>query len=308
MPVSLLTAAGLLLQFVVLFLYYTSTGSGTMLAVAWVGLIAGTVVSAISLTGSLQSAPLNARAYVAPAVIIALLLAGSFTWSMSNRENLVARAEAGDSIVVITYNTQTGFSRDNYWDLEATASVIEASGADIVFLQEVSRGWLVTSGNDQLAWLSRRLDMPYAWGPASSDDLWGNAVLSRFPITAETLVRYDSTENLKRSALIVELDIGRDRTLTAISTHLDNPEETSQARSEQVEQLIGLLTLEYPTILAGDFNMSPDDPLIQEIVNAGLVDAGEAGGANEGTSQDDRRIDYVFVRPDLIGRGCSSHR
>ena len=314
-PASLLTTAGLLVQFVVLFIYYTSTGSGAMLAVAWLGLVVGTLIASLSLTGSLQSGPLNTRAYAAPVAVVAALLIGSIAWSYSNRVTPAARPGHGESLAVITYNIQSGFSRDNYWDLEATARVIEESGAELVFLQEVSRGWLVTSGNDQLAWLSRRLDMPYAWGPASSDDLWGNAILSRYPIESERIVKFNSTQNLRRSALLVELDVGDDRTLVAISTHLDNPDGASLARSEQVEQLIALLALDRPTVLAGDFNMTPEDPLMAEIGGVGLIDAGAAAGALDGTSEDGRRIDYVFVRPDLaildavvIDTDASDHR
>lgn len=298
-PASILTTAGLLLQFIVLFIYYTSTGSGLMLAVAWFGLVAGTLVSIFSLSASLRGSPLNIGAYAAPAAAVALLLGGSIVWSLANQETFDPQAEPDTTITAITYNIQSGFSRDNYWDLEATADVIEESGADVVFLQEVSRGWLVTTGNDQMRWLGERLGMPYAWGPASTDDLWGNAVLSRYPIISERVVKYDSTQNLKRSALIVELDLGDGTTLIAISTHLDNPGEASEARSEQVEQLIGLLEPGESTILAGDFNMTPDDPLIESIIAAGLVDAGLAGGATEATSEDGRRIDYVFVTPNL---------
>lgn len=313
-PVSLLTALGLLIQFGVLFIYYTSSGSGVMLAVAWIGIVAGTLAAAVPLTGALQRGPLNVRAYAAPAIIVLVLLASSTLWSYSSRETPEAQAGSGNGVTVITYNIQSGFSRDNYWDLEATARVIEDSGAEVVILQEVGRGWLVTSGNDELLWLSRRLDMPYAWGPASSDDLWGNAILSRFPITSEKVVKFDSTENLKRSALLVEIDTGSEQ-LTAIATHLDNPDEASEARAEQVNQLIALLEFDNPTIIAGDFNMPPNDPLVQSVIQAGLVDAGSAAGATGPTSEDGRRIDYIFVTQDLtisqaaiIDSDASDHR
>ena len=314
-PVAIAITVGMLLQFAVLFVYYTSTGSGVILAIAWFGLVAGTFASALSLSPSLQARPFVASKYAAPAALVAILLAGSVLWSITSESSPETQISEADPISVITYNIQSGFSRDNYWDLEATAKVIEESGAEIVFLQEVSRGWLVTTGNDQLRWLSERLDMPYVWGPASSDDLWGNAILTSYPIISEQLVKYDSTENLKRSALLVELDIGAEAPLVAIATHLDDPEEAGTARSEQVDQLIELADPDRPTVLAGDFNMEPDDPLIQEILDTGFIDAALVAGADQGTAEDGRRIDYVFVTPDIsvvsavvIDSDASDHR
>ncbi|MGB2962929.1 MAG: hypothetical protein WBB69_02990 [Anaerolineales bacterium] len=44
--------------------------------------------------------------------------------------------------------------------MEAIAEVIENSGADIIRLQEVSRGRLMDGGADMPAWLARRLRNP----------------------------------------------------------------------------------------------------------------------------------------------------
>jgi endonuclease/exonuclease/phosphatase family metal-dependent hydrolase len=215
----------------------------------------------------------------------------------------------------MTYNIQSGFSKDNRWDLEATARVIEQADPDIVFLQEVSRGWLVTTGNDQLHWLSERLGMPYAWGPASSDDLWGNAILSRYRLAGERVVKYDMTHNLKRSALVVGVELGDGRMLELIGTHLDNPGEAGRARIGQVERLVGLLSAERPTIVAGDFNAAPDDLLIVELADVGLIDSAPLAGADEPTSEDGRRIDYIFVTAQfevlegqVIDTDASDHR
>jgi endonuclease/exonuclease/phosphatase family metal-dependent hydrolase len=112
---------------------------------------------------------------------------------------------ANPMVRVMTWNIQSGFSIDNYWDLERQARVIKGQEPDVVILQEVSRGWLVTSYADELLWLSRRLDMPYVWGPASDDDLWGNAILSRAPLSDVSVLKYRSTENLKRSAVRAKL-------------------------------------------------------------------------------------------------------
>ena len=314
-PIAALLTLGVLIHFAILFVYYTSTGAGVMVAAAWIGLVAGTPITVLALPRSLRRQRLELRIYALPAFAVVLLLIVSVGWATTVRDEPQTRTGDAATINVITYNIQSGFSRNNEWDLEATAQVIEDANADVVVLQEVSRGWLVTSGNDQLAWLSLRLDMPYVWGPASTDDLWGNAVLSRFPVVSESLTRYAATQNLKRSALIVSLEIDEGFELTVVATHLDNPAEADGPRSAQLEQLVGILALDRPTIVAGDFNMTPDDPLIERLIGTGLVDAAAEAGTLDGTSEDGRRIDYIFVSPDIgvrsvevIDSDASDHR
>jgi hypothetical protein len=72
-----------------------------------------------------------------------------------------------------------------------------------------------------LAWLQRRLRMPYARFAGASDALWGNAVLSRYPIVAGEVVPLPREGvPLRRNALRVELDLGGGRRLGVVVTHL----------------------------------------------------------------------------------------
>ncbi len=78
---------------------------------------------------------------------------------------------------------------------------------------------------------------------------------------------------------------------------------------------MSLLGRERPTILGGDFNMTPDDPLISEILATGLRDAALEAGADGGTSEDGRRIDYIFVSEEfavtdgaVVDTDASDHR
>jgi len=303
-PVAVLFTAGMLLHFVALFIYYTATGGGTMLAMLWVALVVGAFLATGPLPAELARRPLALTPAALPALVGALLLIAAPLIAAA-RSNAPDYSDAApDALRVMTYNIQSGFSRDNYWDLEVTARVIEASGADVVLLQEVSRGWLVTSGNDQLRWLSVRLGMPYAWGGASLDELWGNAVLSRYPIVEERVVKFESTDNLRRAGLAVTIEPRGGPAFDVVVTHLDNPREAGEVRDAQVDQLLSMLPLDRPTILGGDFNMTPDDPAIGRLLETGLVDAAAAAGVDEPTSEDGRRIDYIFVSEDVSVTGA----
>ncbi len=84
-------------------------------------------------------------------------------------------------IRIMSYNLHSGFDVTGRLNLEGIAQAIEAEQADVIGLQEVSRGWVLDGSVDMLTWLSQRLNLPYVWAP-TADPLWGNAILSRYPI------------------------------------------------------------------------------------------------------------------------------
>ena len=87
-----------------------------------------------------------------------------------------------------------------------------------------------------LPWLSHRLDMRYVWGPAA-DLVWGNAVLSRYPISnAVTHSMPNNTElQLKRSFTSVVVEIGDGETLRVIATHLHHIPSQGIKRAPQIQ-------------------------------------------------------------------------
>ena len=70
-----------------------------------------------------------------------------------------AIAPTGEPLRVLTYNIHSAYDSAGAQDPEAIARVIESTEADIVALQEVSRGWLLDGSTDLVAWLAHRLDM-----------------------------------------------------------------------------------------------------------------------------------------------------
>ncbi len=63
---------------------------------------------------------------------------------------------------VMSFNIHHGADGDDVLDLERTAAVIEASGAEVISLQEVDDAWSSRSDfEDQAARLAELLDMHY---------------------------------------------------------------------------------------------------------------------------------------------------
>ena len=188
--------------------------------------------------------------------------------------------------------------------MEAIARVIEESGADVVALQEVSRGWVVAGSLDMLSWLAQRLDMVAVGGPTTTDRQWGNAILSRYPILGERAGRLPSEGlPLRRGYLQAEIDTGG-TSLLLISTHLHHIAEEGEIREVQAGALLADWDAAPRTIIAGDFNAPPESEEIRLLVEAGLVDSAAALGIDPGyTSPADaplQRIDYIFLSPDLM--------
>jgi endonuclease/exonuclease/phosphatase family metal-dependent hydrolase len=221
----------------------------------------------------------------------------------------------GFPLRVMAYNIHSGFGIDGDMDLEAIAQVIEASGAEIVGLQEVSRGQLISGVVDQLAFFQRRLGFEHVEFFGTTDPTFGNAILSRYPIVdvVETHLPQVGTP-LRRGYLGARVELGSTSVLF-ISTHLQhiNDREAHEIDPEgdlypvHHEQIATILT-EWggvqPAILVGDFNARPGWRQLEELLAAGWVDAWAQAGVGEGYTSDSAdpryRIDYVFHTPDLV--------
>jgi len=209
----------------------------------------------------------------------------------------------GFPVRVMTYNLHMGFATDGELGMEDLAQVIEESGAEVVGLQEVSRGWYITGSLDMLTWLSRRLDMPYLSGP-TADPLWGNAILSRYPITAHgSALLPTGGKRIRRGYLWARIDVGAGEELMMIATHLHDPEDEGHVRQIQVPPLLEFWAGHPSTVIVGDFNAIPSDPEIRMMLDAGLIDSFAEAGTGQGytfaSNELQKRIDYIWVSPDL---------
>jgi endonuclease/exonuclease/phosphatase family metal-dependent hydrolase len=236
---------------------------------------------------------------------VALLLAPAAFWASAPAP--VAAARPGPPLRVMSYNLHFGYDVEGWSDLEGTARAIEAGGADVVGLQEVSRGWYLNGSTDMLAWLQRRLRMPHARFAGAADAIWGNAILSRYPIADSGAVRLPREgAPLARNYLWAELDLGGGR-LRLVVTHLHHVEgpEGARVRLAQIPRLLEGVAGRRATVLLGDFNAEPGSREIALLRQAGLVDAFQAagGGADDeltySSDRPERRIDDIWLSRDL---------
>jgi len=303
---SLVYGAGLVLMGILVFAsYITFLYISLPFQPGWLFCFAGLVIALSAVAGITLSVnqPARVSIWLAPALASLLLCFPLFTlltWHTPTPTPPVTGA-----VRMVTYNLHNGFNTKGQLDLEALAQVIEAQQPDIVALQEVARGGVPHGSVDMLSWLSQRLELPALYTPAG-DDLWGQAVLSRYPIISaetHTLPPYDLA--LRRSFGYFQIDVGQDRPLNLINTHYDPRRHDGVTQLAHTQAILEFVTSHEPDrfIITGDLNAVPDNPQIQSYFERGFVDVVDSAGLVPGyTAHSERpsgRIDYILISSDL---------
>jgi endonuclease/exonuclease/phosphatase family metal-dependent hydrolase len=146
----------------------------------------------------------------------------------------------------------------------------------------------------------------------ASDDIWGNAILSRYPlklIDSGFLPRLDAP--LRRSYLLAEVDLrgavyskdSGDYKINILCTHVHHIEGEPEIRLKQIQSVLGQWNGLQRTAIMGDFNASSDDPEIKPFYEAGLKDSQAELGKGDVLTwvhyEPFERIDYIWVTPDI---------
>jgi endonuclease/exonuclease/phosphatase family metal-dependent hydrolase len=171
---------------------------------------------------------------------------------------------------VLSYNINHGEGVDARIDLNRITAVIRAAQPDLIALQEVDRGMARTGRLDQAKLLAGRLDMDHAFGEnfAFLGGSFGNAVLSRYPITEQhNHPLPDPAGGEPRGALSATISMADDGpTFRVLSTQFDHRQD-DRNRLAAADWLATLPDNPdaLPTILAGDLNASPTSPTVQAL-------------------------------------------
>jgi endonuclease/exonuclease/phosphatase family metal-dependent hydrolase len=213
---------------------------------------------------------------------------------------------------VMTYNIHQGFSAGNVPSLDLLVDVISRESPDVLVLQEVVRGWMIDEQHDALGVLAERLGMPYVFGPTIGD-LYGNAILSRFPMTDIKRVHFAVQPSVKHQPRgAVGVHIGD---VLIVTTHLDDIADSSAIRQEQVRTILREWDGERVAIVAGDMNAEPGDLEMALFSEAGFGDLAEPAGPTTTMDDPPKRIDYIWgigvigsSPHTVMALGASDHR
>ena len=173
---------------------------------------------------------------------------------------------------ILTFNIHGWRTIDGQPNLDGVAAVIQATGADIVGLNEVFYPRTM-AGSDEpaLASLATRLGMHFVFGPClrwpAQDNMpaaaFGNALLSRWPIIASSAHHLTPKEEDQKGLLADKEQRGLlegrillpdRRLLTVYVTHLDNTDEAVRAIQLRVARTWLVRDRRRPHLVLGDFN------------------------------------------------------
>ena len=213
---------------------------------------------------------------------------------------------------VLVYNIHAGTDAAQAPSLDRIAGVIRDAGADLVLLQEVDSVVQRTGRVDEVAVLDSLTGLHGVFGRSLDfqGGGYGIAVLSRWPIVADSVVRLPvfppqeraGGSHEPRSALWVEVAAPGGH-LHVINTHLD-ASGTDSARIQEIAEVLRLADDRRRAgdrvLLGGDLNSTPESETQHRVRDAGWEDAWTVcGGVGDGFSYPDgvprKRIDYLYL-------------
>ncbi len=228
-----------------------------------------------------------------------------------------------------TFNVLHGRApADSRVDLDRFAAAVRTLDADVLALQEVDRGQPRSGGADLTAvaaqaggyagarFVPALVGEPGSWRPAADDGAdgspaYGVSLLSRLPVLSERTVRLPAlrvpvpvvfsgrrrvqvVRDEPRVAAVAQLATGGG-SLTVVSTHLSFLWGWNLL---QLRRLVQGLAGEQRLVVAGDFNLAPD-----QVVRASRLRP-LAAGATFPAHAPVRQIDHLLARGAVTGTGA----
>lgn len=221
---------------------------------------------------------------------------------------LTTASGPGGEVRVATYNTGQGQdAASGRLAFRAVAEAILDLDADVVALQEVPRGWPLTSMSDLDAWLRAHTDLELHYAPAADRQL-GNAFASRVPLADVRVLDLGRGGGAqRRTAISATLPDG----YLVYGAHLQarNTEAAEQTRLDQMRMIVEDWAGRRATVVAGDLNPRNEyaDPSqtppkvisnLEVLLDAGLVTTQPTRLCTLPTSNDNCS-DYVLTSPDV---------
>lgn len=203
---------------------------------------------------------------------------------------------------LMSFNTQHCLNYlEQRVDYEIMARAIDEVGADIVGLQEMfdeGQGARFGAQTRALSELTELKNHFFAKAIIDTEGPYGNGLLSRYKILDSRSIPIPDPEPREyngfyetRCILKATLEGG----ITILVTHFGlNPDEHRCA----VEAVIQNLADE-KCILMGDFNVTPDNPVLDPIREKMVDTLYDASKMSWPSDKPTMKIDYIFVSPDI---------
>lgn len=210
-----------------------------------------------------------------------------------------------NTITVMSYNVKYCSPYNSSTpDVDAVAEIIKQAKPDIVFLQELDRNTTRSGKIDQLAQLSGKTNMPYTYYGKAIDYQGGESgvgILSRYSLSDPQtfrLPRVELGDTYVSYRILVRANITvNEKKITIAGTHLELTQENRDLQVPEINRILS--SSNYPTILAGDFNATPDNNTMQSFFGYGFKKTCTTGCNTITSNAPNREIDYIIYRPEV---------
>lgn len=202
-------------------------------------------------------------------------------------------------LTVLSFNIHSARTADGSVRLSEIASELATWDADVVLLQEVDRGRAWTGGVDMPAVLADQLGTAWAFGTnvrRSATNLYGTAILSRFPIESYRNTPLPAPPGTQQRGLLHAVIDVDGIEMSVYDTHLEHT--SSDARLQQMRTIAPILAADSrPKVFGGDLNARPGSPVLLA-AGSSVRDTwqaiGEGSGLTHPAGVPRHRIDYLM--------------
>lgn len=204
-------------------------------------------------------------------------------------------------VKVLTFNILHGATMQNDFNLDKIAKVINEIDPDLVALQEVDFLTNRVGKIDltlEIAFLTKMIPL-FGRAMYYDDGEYGEAILSKTTIINSTNIQLPFLEGFEpRAALMITTVLHSNDTICFVATHLDHTNDDIN-RVLQVEMINKVfVNNNYPTILAGDLNDSPESRTISVLEKVWTPSHNKLNYEfTYPSSEPNEKLDYIMFKP-----------
>jgi endonuclease/exonuclease/phosphatase family metal-dependent hydrolase len=227
-------------------------------------------------------------------------------------------ARTDGTLRVALANVHYGYDVEGHQRALEVGDLLAGLDADVIALNEVDRGWAITGSPDLLSTYALATGMTPVFA-AATDEVWGNAVLTRLPILEVQRARLPrGRDPLSRSVLTVVVELPDGSPLAFVVTHLSNIDRQGDTRLPQAQAVAAIVARlrerGIPSVVAGDLNARPGDPELEVLEGLGLSSALPPGRFTYPDAAPRVQIDHILIPPGVrtlrantLATGLSDH-
>ncbi|KAF2077531.1 hypothetical protein CYY_001149 [Polysphondylium violaceum] len=179
------------------------------------------------------------------------------------------------------------FGYDNFGrnSFPNVTEAIRSHGANVIGILESDLSRVMTANRDLVEWLATELHMYSDFGPAPSENTWGCALLTIFPIQSSKHVILPSPEG-ELACLIDAIVLVDNTPVNIIVTHFGNTEDKLDRELQAAGAAEIVATNAMPTVFLSYITEKTNGPNYKTLMASGLSD----------TTTERRYCEYIFYR------------